>query len=284
MRRRIRILAAATLVIGFHGVALAADDESASSKTFPVAKVRFEQNATDGDVEAVFDVIGRVTGLTKLTVVSPDGRTVVDFTAPDASTMGMREFVFESPEPTDVEGLKAAYPAGDYTFAGTTVRRPTPRHGQTESRIAADCLLPFGRPRMLRTLSPTNLEITWTPVENVAGYVIELEQSKLDVKLSVEAARFDGQVCRAQRPARSRHEISPGHRHGVVRRQCLVCRNFVHDRRQAIKPRFGGGCRRLPTTADAIMTRCLALVFAVAIGITSVVDGIRACAQSPGTN
>ena len=186
MRRRILILAAAVLVIGFPGVAQAADSQLPPAKRLPVAKVRFEQNATDGDVEVVFEITGPDEGLTKFTVVAPDGRTVVDFTAPDADKkFGIREFIFESPEPTDVESLKAAYPAGEYSFAGATA---------VGVEFRGSSSLSHKLPPTTSFLNPTeratgvefkNLEIGWTPVENVTGYVVELEQAKLDMKLIV---------------------------------------------------------------------------------------------------
>jgi len=184
MRRRILILAAAVLVIGFPGVAQAADSQLPPAKRFPVAKVRFEQNATDGDVEVVFEVVGDDDGLTALTIVSPDGRTVVDFKAPDASTLGVREFEFESPEPKDDDSLKAAYPAGEYTFLGTTSAGVTLRRtAQLSHELPAT--VSFLQPAQhAQGVDSQNLEITWTPVENAARYVIELEQSKLHVKLN----------------------------------------------------------------------------------------------------
>jgi hypothetical protein len=120
MTRRIQILAGVTLLLGFYSLALGVDKESGPSGPLAVARVHFEQNATDGDVEVVFKVKGGDAGLAKLAVISPDGRTVIDFSAPDASTLGIRQFRFESPEPGDVESLKSAYPEGVYTFAGAT--------------------------------------------------------------------------------------------------------------------------------------------------------------------
>jgi hypothetical protein len=85
-------------------------------------------SVSDGDVEVVFDVVGGKEGLARLTVVAPDGRTVVDFTAPDASTLGIRSFQFESPEPPDIGGFKAAYPV-----KGQEYWKPT------DSRRSATC-------------------------------------------------------------------------------------------------------------------------------------------------
>ena len=100
MTRRIQILAGVTLLLGSHGLALVrVGKESGPSVLFAVTSVHFEQNATDRDVEVVFEIKGGDEGLAKLAAVSPDGRTVIDFTAPDASTLGIRQFRFESPEP-----------------------------------------------------------------------------------------------------------------------------------------------------------------------------------------
>jgi hypothetical protein len=74
------VIAGVTFLLSSHGLALGAGKESGPPLPFAVANVRFEQNATDGDAEVVFEVKGGKEGLAKLTVVSPDGRTVIDFT------------------------------------------------------------------------------------------------------------------------------------------------------------------------------------------------------------
>ncbi|MCG8607857.1 hypothetical protein MJD09_23085 [bacterium] len=120
MLARIRIYLAIIVLLVLHILAVALGKEPDTPSSFETATVHFEQNATDGDVEVVFEVIGGDKGLAQLTILAPDGRTVVDFKAPDPSTMGIRSFRFESPEPTDIEGLKAAYPEGAYHFTGAT--------------------------------------------------------------------------------------------------------------------------------------------------------------------
>ncbi len=160
--------------------------ESGSSQLFAVAKVNFEQNATDGDVEVVFAVKAGDEGLAKLRVVSPDGIKVIDFTAPDASTLGIRQFRFESPEPKDIEGLKAAYPEGVYTFTGAT---------SDGNKFNSVCTLKHKLPPTVSFLIPMaeeegvnieNLVITWTPVDNVAAYKLELDQEELGVNILVK--------------------------------------------------------------------------------------------------
>jgi hypothetical protein len=150
---------------------------------FAVASVHFEQNATDGDVEVVFEAKGGDEGLATLVVRGPDGRTVVSFTAPDASTLGMRQFRFESPEPRDVKALKAAYPEGTYSFSGSTA---------SGSRLEGVSKLSHKLPPPTSLVHPTantgvpsrNLAISWRPVQGLAAYIVYIEQDDLGVQLT----------------------------------------------------------------------------------------------------
>ena len=63
---------------------------SVPAEPFTVASVHFEQNATDGDVEVVFDVKGGAEGLAGLWLIAPNGRIVADFTASDTMTLGIQ--------------------------------------------------------------------------------------------------------------------------------------------------------------------------------------------------
>ena len=188
---RIALLAAATLLWGCQGQSQPATGQSTAAAPFAVARVQFEQNATDGDLEVVFEVKGGDEGLTRLTVAAPDGRTVVDFSAPDASTLGMRQFRFESPEPGDTASLVAAYPEGVYVFAGVT--------GSGE-RLRGESTLSHRLPPPTSFLRPApdaqgvasgRLEIGWAPVEDLAAYIVYVEQDELDVNLT---ARLPGSV------------------------------------------------------------------------------------------
>ncbi len=187
--KRIPILLGLSLLLGFYGLALAADKPSGNAEVFAVAKVHFEHNATDGDVEVVFEVKGGDEGLVRLTVVSPDGRTVIDFTAPDTSTLGIRQFCFESPEPRDIESLKSAYPEGIYTFTGaTSAGAKLYAESKLNHRLPATAtfLQPGDR---ARRVAAEDLEIAWRPVRNMAGYLIEIEQDELDVNITAKLPR-----------------------------------------------------------------------------------------------
>lgn len=171
-------LAALTWLLGASGVAMATGGELGK---FSYARVHFEQNATDGDVEVVFKAKSRKGGLAKLTVVSPDGRTVIDFTAPDPSTLGMRQFALESPEPTDVAKLKAAYPEGVYHFTGETVSGKK-LAGESSLSHALPATTGFVHPKeQAEGVSTAGLEIRWTQVAGVSAYLIEIENDDLDV-------------------------------------------------------------------------------------------------------
>lgn len=184
--KQIPILAGLSLFFGFHGLALAVDTQSGAAEAFAVAKVHFEHNATDGDVEVVFEVKGGDAGLAKLTVVSPNGRTVIDFMAPDASTLGIRQFRFESPEPRDIESLKSAYPEGVYTFAGATVAGEK-LYGQSRLNHSLPAPPTFLRPGdRVRRVVAEDLEIAWRPVKNMAAYIIEIKQDELDVNITAK--------------------------------------------------------------------------------------------------
>src|SRR5512134_1879525 len=155
------------------------------SAPFAVATVHFERNATDGDVEVVFDVKGGDDGLTSLTVTAPDGRTVVSASSPDSSTMGVRQYRFESPEPTDAARLKAAYPEGAYRFAAAAT---------TGDRYASDATLSHRLPPAPAVLSPVDeaedvavrgLRVTWTPVPDAAAYAVTIEEADLNLSITL---------------------------------------------------------------------------------------------------
>src|SRR5262245_37352464 len=99
------LVAAAFLLLGPVVIELGvrrAGAAAAAPTTFAIATVCFETNATDGDYEVVFEIKGRAEGLNHLTITAPNGKVVADYSARDASTLGLRQFRFESPEPKDL--------------------------------------------------------------------------------------------------------------------------------------------------------------------------------------
>jgi hypothetical protein len=193
MIARLATLAAVPVLLGADDPGAGVGKRSAAPVSFPVAAVHFEQNVTDSDIEAVFEVMGRDQGLAKLVVAAPDGHTVIDFTAPDASTMGIRQFRFESPEPGDVASLKAAYPEGVYTFTGAT---SAGEKLESQSRLSHRLPPPaaFLRPvANARGVGIVGLIVTWTAIKDVVAYVVYIEQPDLDFSLT---ARLPASVTR----------------------------------------------------------------------------------------
>jgi hypothetical protein len=162
---------------------------SGETQPFEVAAVQFEQNATDSDVEVVFQVKSGAEGLSQLTITAPNGRVVTDFTASDTVTLGMRQFRFESPEPKDVDRLKAAYPEGAYTFTGTT---------SSGLRLQSSATLSHELPATATFVQPepgaqgvaaNKLVLKWSPVAGVEAYVVYVEHDGLGVNVT---ARIPG--------------------------------------------------------------------------------------------
>jgi len=205
MTKRTWILAGMVLLLGCEstggrgeergGGEEAGEEVSGPAGSFATATVHFEQNATDGDVEIVFAVKGGDEGLSTLRIVAPDGRTVVDFRAPDGTTLGMRQFRFESPEPRDVASLRSAYPEGAYAFTGTTF---------SGERLHAEATLSHALPEPSSFVAPEpeaegvgtdGLIIKWTPVGNLSAYIVYIEHEDLSW-----TARVPGSVAQLAVP------------------------------------------------------------------------------------
>jgi hypothetical protein len=163
-----------------------AEKSAAKTEAFDSASARFEQNATDGDVEAVFEAIASDDGLTKLAITAPDGRTIIDFSAPGRSATGMRQFRFESPEPTDVPGLKKAFPEGEYTFVGSTSSGTQFKDKATlKHKLPPTTSFVFPKAEA-RNVPAHGLKISWKPVKGVIGYTVELDPSKSSAHLEMK--------------------------------------------------------------------------------------------------
>jgi hypothetical protein len=173
------ILMAAVLLAACSGAARA--DEK-----LEVATVSLEQTMQDADIEMKFDAIAGEGGLVTLKVVAPDGRTVIDLTAPD-SKLGMRHLTFESPEPKKADGkLQADFPEGTYKFTANTV---------DGKKLQGDAALSHKFPEATSLVRPrpdeenvpvTGLQIRWKPIKDVSGLVFVLEQEATGREIHAE--------------------------------------------------------------------------------------------------
>ena len=183
--KTLRTLSAATLIASVLTIGLVAGARGERGEGgFEAATMRFEQNVTDKDVEVVFEIAGEDEGLSRLRVMAPDGGTVADITAP-VSTLGLKQFLFESPEPRDAAAIKAAYPEGKYRFTGTTV-------GGEE--LEGTCTFSHALPAPVKLLAPLahstdvkleGLQVRWSPIEGATGYIVEIEQEESGFALVV---------------------------------------------------------------------------------------------------
>ena len=184
MNDRMQIAIVSIFLTTLGGGAFGAATNTGAIANFAVAKVYFEQNATDGDVEVVFQVKAGDDGLSELIVVSPDNRTVINFRAPDSSTMGIRQFQFESPEPPNATALMAAYPEGIYVFSGKTAAGAAFSGKSTlNHRLPATTEFLSPRPASKR-VSVQDLKISWRAVAGVASYIVKIENDDLNVKIA----------------------------------------------------------------------------------------------------
>ncbi len=179
------ILTIAVAILGIRWIepdqkAKTADSEITNVEAFEEVKVMFEQNATDGDVEVVFEAKGGDSGLATFKIVSPDGRTVVDLAAPDKSTLGIRFFRLESPEPPEYDVVMKAYPEGTYQFMGTTADGTQYKAEASLSHTLPDTVSFINFVNESKNVPMENLQFNWTPVEGVSKYLVKLKDEETE--------------------------------------------------------------------------------------------------------
>jgi hypothetical protein len=193
MIRPAAILLGLALAFVAKSAAFAAEEKAGSPESFSVASVHFEQNTTDGDVEAVIEAIGGDDGLTKLAVIAPNGQTVIDVKSPVGATIGLRQFHFESPEPKDMDSLKKAFPEGAYTISGTTADGKTLSDKSTLTHKLPTPTKIIRPQAGAKNIDPHHLEIAWSAAKDAASYTIEIEGdggADLTAKLPKSVTKF----------------------------------------------------------------------------------------------
>lgn len=183
-----RYFITAALILGTcHGIAYA-------DEPFERIKVFLEQNVQDKDAEIKIEATGGKGGLTSLQVKAPDGRTVIDFKAPD-SRLGMRTVLLESPEPKNDGSVQADFPAGAYTFSGRSASGERLEGTAMLSHVFPDPTA-FVHPRPEATnVSHKRLILSWRSVKGLAAYIVVIEQEssgrEIKVSLSANATSFN---------------------------------------------------------------------------------------------
>jgi hypothetical protein len=163
---------------------LAAPAATHGCAKFSNLALTLEQNASDVDAEVVIVATGRNEGLKRVTVTAPDGRRVADVRG-DAGPVGLREFRIESAETTDLSGLLAAFPEGDYQFSATSVTDKCLRGTAALSHRFAPATTLL-TPVAGQVVEVDDVVLSWSPVSGVERYVVELNNAS-----SGAAASFD---------------------------------------------------------------------------------------------
>ena len=158
-----------------------------AGERFERVQVYLERNVTDKDAEVKFEATGGTAGLASLKVTGPDGRTVIDFKAPD-SKLGMRHLTLESPEPKNDGSVQADFPAGTYTFSGSSASGEKLEGKAMLSHVFPETTV-FVSPRADATNVPhKGLRVAWQPVKGLGAHVIVIEQESSGREMRVNLA------------------------------------------------------------------------------------------------
>jgi hypothetical protein len=152
----------------------------------------YQYSATDDDAEVTIDVESSI-AIDSLTVLAPDGHTVMLVRSGD--DLGLRQIEVESDEPS-VEEVQQAYPEGRYQFSGRAVNgtRLVGRVRLTHDVVAAPDFFNFS-PCNEEVDSTAPVTIAWNTVANAdGGYEIIIEQDDTGANLrttgSAESTSF----------------------------------------------------------------------------------------------
>jgi hypothetical protein len=174
---RIKLVAVPLMIFALSGIARAGEG-------FERIGVYLETTVEDQDSEVMFEAIGRDLGLATLRVVAPDGRTVVDFKAPD-SKLGVRQVHLESPEPKDKNAVRKDFPEGIYKFTGTTTAGGA-LQGETRLSHKLPDASGFVQPVEDATNVPVKgMQIRWKPVKGVAKWLVVIEHEPTGAEFKV---------------------------------------------------------------------------------------------------
>jgi hypothetical protein len=173
-----------------------ASDRREPPTEFEFATIIVERNATDGDTEIVITAKPGDEGLRFFTIHTPGGRSVGQVFSLDRTIMGLREFVFESPEPPG-EAILAAYPEGTYTFVG---RSTTGERFRSEARLShqlpASTVILF--PLEDSEVGTDSLTIQWSAVPGIREFILEFENESVEpqqvLRLNVPADQTSFEV------------------------------------------------------------------------------------------
>lgn len=167
------------------GPAIATNSQPSCGE-FSALTIVLEHNATDGDSEVVVFAKGQDDGLKSLTVTSPKGRLIGAFIG-NPKGIGIREFILESAEPTDLNSVLRSFPEGKYRFRGTTVNGDCLKGTATLSHVLAPATVIL-TPGEGEVLALDGFVLRWEAVPGAASYVIGIDNEDRGNTLVAEIA------------------------------------------------------------------------------------------------
>jgi hypothetical protein len=161
---------------------------------FEEAAMFVEQNATDGDTEIVIVGTAGDEGLRRLEIRSPTRERMTTLLAADG-TPGMREFLFETPEPPG-EAILAAYPEGKYVLRGVSTSGEVFRSVLTLSHELPPAVTILHPAADSEVPAREALIVRWSAAPGIDHFVLEVENESADpeqalvIDLPPQAASF----------------------------------------------------------------------------------------------
>jgi len=160
------------------------DEEEPGPGELEDVEIYLVYSATDDDIQVMIQA-GSDDGLVALSLEGPGEIVPVEVAFADGADLGQADMTFESPEPS-VSDLMAAYPAGEYTFTGTTVEDDE-LEGSVE--LSYDLL---DAPNVTfpaeggKDIPVSGLMITWDAVANAEEVRLEIEDEEEEATFSVD--------------------------------------------------------------------------------------------------
>ncbi len=162
-----------------------ANSSNHSCEEFEDLSIHVEVNATDEDGEVILVAKTVEEGLRTLQVKAPNGKTIAWFDA-SKRTIGTRELILESPEPSDFDEVLKSFPEGAYQVTGKTM---------SGGCVAGTAILSHELAPMTEILTPAadavvNLDsfvLSWETVPEAVSYIVAIDDETSGTSLIAES-------------------------------------------------------------------------------------------------